>query len=186
MTDDLRALIFHVGTPDNSFEPDWGWIGLVASARGLRLLRLPEASFDAAQRYVHEYYPNVPLIPADPGLLNVADQVRAYLAGAASEFSVELDLRGYTPFALSVWAAAARIPYGQTRTYGWIADQVSGAGAAQAVGAALDANPVPLIIPCHRVIGSDGSLHGFAGGLDMKARLLALESGQQRLNLDAG
>jgi methylated-DNA-[protein]-cysteine S-methyltransferase len=80
---------------------------------------------------------------------------------------------------LAVWAAAARIPYGETRSYGWIAGQVGGGpGAAQAVGAALGGNPIPLIIPCHRVLGFDGSLHGFAGGLEMKARLLDLERGQ--------
>jgi len=184
MADDLRALIFHVGTAGKPFEPDWGWIGLVASGRGVRLLGLPETSFEAAQHIITQHYPDAPQVPDDPFLLNVAEQVRAYLSGELSEFSVELDLRGHTSFSLSVWAAAARIPYGQTRTYGWIADQVGGVGAAQAVGAALAANPVPLIIPCHRVIGSDGSLHGFAGGLDMKARLLALESGQRRLNLD--
>jgi len=186
MTDDLRALVFYVGTPDNSFEPDWGWIGLVASARGLRLLGLPEANLDAAQRTIDEHYPDAPRVPDDSFLLDVAEQVRAYLAGELDEFSVVAESFKKTSFTLSVWAAAARIPYGQTRTYGWIADQVGDIGAAQAVGAALGANPAPLIIPCHRVIGSDGSLHGFAGGLDMKALLLALESGQQRLNLDAG
>ena len=86
--------------------------------------------------------------------------------------------RGYTPFEQTVWAIALRIPYGETRTYGWIAAQTGGPGMAQAVGMALGNNPVPLIVPCHRVIGADGSLHGFAGGLDMKARLLALENQQ--------
>lgn len=156
-----------------------GWIGLVASARGLRLLTLPAPSYDAALQAVRRFYADVELAPEDPFLVGVAEQVRAYLRGELREFSVELDLRGYAPFVLAVWAAARRIPYGQTRTYAWIAGQVGGGpGASQVVGLALGANPVPLIIPCHRVIGSDGGLHGFAGGLDMKARLLALENGQ--------
>ena len=106
--------------------------------------------------------------------------MRAYLHGELREFNVTLDLRGYTAFALAVWAAANRIAYGQTRTYRWIAEQAGGGGAGiyQAVGTALGANPVPLIIPCHRVVGSDGSLTGYAGGVEMKERLLALESGQ--------
>jgi O-6-methylguanine DNA methyltransferase len=92
-------------------------------------------------------------------------------------------LRGNTAFALSVWSAATKIGYGETRAYRWIADQIGGGGAGiyQAVGSALGANPVPIVIPCHRIVGSDGSLHGYAGGLDMKQRLLSLESGQASL-----
>lgn len=173
----------------------WGWVGLVASERGLRLLTLPSATRAAALRAVHYDYPDVPLVefaPAYTGgenaatealLQAAAQQVRSYLAGVLEEFDVPLDLRGHTSFALTVWAIAAKIPYSQTRTYAWIARQVGGNGQGiyQAVGTALGSNPIPLIIPCHRVIGSDGSLHGYAGGLAMKARLLALETGQARL-----
>jgi O-6-methylguanine DNA methyltransferase len=180
VANDLKALIFEVATPG------WGWIGLAASARGLRLLTLPAPSYDAALHRVRLCCPDAPLAPDDPFLLDVADQVQAYLAGTRREFTVALDLVGHTAFELTVWAAATRIPYGQTRTYAWLADQVGrGADAAQAVGAVLGANPVPITVPCHRVIGSDGSLHGYAGGLDMKARLLALESGQMMLNWPA-
>jgi methylated-DNA-[protein]-cysteine S-methyltransferase len=154
----------------------------VASERGLRFLGLPQPTHEAALRRLRRHYPNATLAPDDADLLVIAGQVRAYLAGDLHVFSADLDLRGYTPFELAVWAAAARIPYGETRTYGWIAAQVGGGpGAAQAVGAALGDNPVPLIIPCHRVLGSDGALHGFAGGLEMKARLLDLERGQGTL-----
>ena len=126
------------------------------------------------------HYSDVSIVPDDDTLLAVARQVQAYLRGELREFTVTLDLRGYSAFALAVWAAANRIAYGQTRTYRWIAEQAGGGGAGiyQAVGSALGANPVPLIIPCHRVVGSDGSLTGYAGGVEMKERLLALESGQ--------
>lgn len=188
MADDLRALLCAV--------QDWGWVGLVASERGLRLLTLPRPTQEAATDAIHEHYPEVrvapnektladiePMLPVDELLVEAAQQVRAYLGGARHEFAVPLDLRGHTEFALAVWATARRIGYGQTRTYRWIAGHVGGGtGIYQAVGTALGANPVPLIIPCHRVIGVDGSLHGYAGGLEMKRRLLATEAGQDQLN----
>jgi len=188
MADDLRAFIFQIeeatGQPLSEDRSDFaavrGWIGLAASERGLRMLTLPVADRETAVRTLRGYYPDAPIVPDDVTLLEVARQVRAYLAGELREFTVTLDLRGYTAFALAVWAAASRIAYGQTRTYRWIAEQAGGGGAGiyQAVGSALGANPVPLIIPCHRVVGSDGSLTGYAGGVEMKERLLALESGQ--------
>lgn len=179
MADELHALVFDVETPR------WGWVGLVASARGLRLLTLPSATSEAAWRRIRRHYPQAEPAPDDPMLLAVAEQVRAYLAGQPLTVTAPLDLQGHMSFELAVWAAASRIPYGQTRTYAWIAEQAGGAaGAAQAAGAALGDNPVPLIIPCHRVIGSDGELHGFAGGLEMKVRLLAMESGQPTLGLE--
>ena len=191
MADDLRAFIFQAsqseevtGQPAPEEHSDFasvrGWIGLVASERGLRMLTLPVADHAAALNILRGYYPDAPIVPDDDALLEVARQVRAYLRGELREFNVPLDLRGYTAFALAVWAATNRIAYGQTRTYRWIAEQAGGGGAGiyQAVGSALGANPVPLIIPCHRVVGSDGSLTGYAGGVEMKERLLALESGQ--------
>jgi O-6-methylguanine DNA methyltransferase len=195
MADELRALIFRTGAPDSPDRTDErqpapilvGWVGLAASDRGLRYLGLPAPSYNTALRRIRRDYPNAALAPHDGVLLEIAAQVRSYMAGSLHSFSVELDLRGHTTFELAVWAAAARIPYGETRTYGWIAAQVGGgSAAAQAVGAALGDNPVPLIIPCHRVLGSDGSLHGFAGGLEMKARLLDLERGQRPLIPDVG
>lgn len=179
MAGDLRYLICEA--------PTWGWIGLMASPRGLRLLTLPRPSEKAALAALKRHAPDAVSAPADPVLREVARQVTEFLAGARREFAVTLDLSGHTPFEEAVWAAVLRIPYGQTRTYTWVADQVAGGrAAAQAVGAAVGANPIPLIIPCHRVIGADGSLHGFAGGLAMKARLLALENGQGQFDLGAG
>jgi O-6-methylguanine DNA methyltransferase len=190
MPDELRALVFRAGSRDTHAAPEAGnsdailsgWVGLVASERGLRYLGLPARTYEVALQRIRGDYPNAVLAPDNANLLEIARQVRAYMAGNLRDFSVDLDLRGHTPFELAVWAAATRIPYGETRTYGWIASQVGGGpGAAQAVGAALGNNPIPLVIPCHRVLGSDGTLHGFAGGLEMKARLLDLERGQSSL-----
>ena len=191
MPDDLRAFVFQIQQEISQPPQDQsdlailrGWIGLAATERGLRMLTLPVASRETALNALREHYPDAPIVPDNDTLLEVARQVRAFLHGELREFAVTLDLRGYSSFSLGVWAATSRIAYGQTRTYRWIAEQTGGAAAGiyQAVGSALGANPVPLIIPCHRVIGSDGSLHGFAGGLQMKAQLLALESGQRTLD----
>lgn len=177
MGDELVSCVFEVES--------WGWIGLVASERGLRGLFLPRASEAEVLADLRRYYPNTALSPDHPLLVEAQEQVSAYLGEELHEFTLPVDLRGNTSFALSVWSAATRIGYGETRAYRWIADQLGGGGAGiyQAVGAALGANPVPLVIPCHRVVGADGSLHGYAGGLDMKLRLLSLESGQGRLAL---
>ena len=202
MADELYAVVFTVGSGERSDESlefgtaaeNWGWLGLVASERGVRLLTLPRRTREAALSAVRHDYPDAMLVEQTADGLQVAGsrlsaageptggiegilidaqrQVQAYLQGTLREFTVPLDLRGNTSFALTVWAIASRIPYAQTRTYGWIARQVSGGGQGiyQAVGAALASNPIPLIIPCHRVVASDGSLHGYAGGLEMKAR----------------
>jgi O-6-methylguanine DNA methyltransferase len=173
--DDLAANVFEV--------EGWGWIGLVASERGLRGLFLPRMSEEEALAELRKHYREVRLASEEPLLAEAERQVREYLAGDLREFNLPVDLRGNTSFALSVWSAATRIGYGETRAYRWVAEQIGGgsAGVYQAVGTALGSNPVPLVIPCHRVVGSDGSLHGYAGGLDMKVRLLAMESGQGSL-----
>jgi methylated-DNA-[protein]-cysteine S-methyltransferase len=105
----------------------------------------------------------------------VRQQLEAYFAGDLQQFDLTLDPAG-TPFQRRVWEALRRIPYGQTRTYAEIAREIGSPTAFRAVGAANGANPIPVIIPCHRVIGSDGSLTGFGGGIETKKRLLALES----------
>jgi len=177
MGEELVSCVFEVA--------GWGWIGLVASERGVRGLILPRKTREEALAALREHHPQTPLVERHPLLDEVQRQVTAYLEGESREFTVPVDLRGHTSFALSVWSVSTQIGYGETRAYRWIAEQIGGGGAGiyQAVGSALGANPVPLIIPCHRVVGSDGSLHGYAGGLDMKGRLLALESGQGFLAL---
>ncbi len=108
-----------------------------------------------------------------------------YLAGRLSRFSVKLDLTGASTFSKKVWRTTRKIPYGQVRTYAWLADKIGEPNSARAVGGALGRNPVPIFIPCHRVVGSHGSLGGFGAGLNVKERLLALEAGQVTLGLDA-
>ncbi|MHA7649520.1 methylated-DNA--[protein]-cysteine S-methyltransferase [Mycobacterium sp. ML4] len=104
----------------------------------------------------------------------VVRQLDAYFAGDLYDFDVELDLRG-TEFQRRVWRALLTIPYGETRSYGQIAEQIGAPGAARAVGLANGHNPVAIIVPCHRVIGSAGKLTGYGGGLERKQTLLTLE-----------
>jgi methylated-DNA-[protein]-cysteine S-methyltransferase len=101
-------------------------------------------------------------------------QLEEYFAGERQEFDLQLAPEG-TPFELSVWGELKRIPFGETRSYGEIAQAIGRPGSARAVGRANGANPIPIVVPCHRVIGANGSLTGFGGGLEAKSRLLELE-----------
>ena len=109
-----------------------------------------------------------------PVLVEAERQLREYFAGKREAFDLELDFAG-TAFQRAVWKALLTIPFGQTRSYAEIAKQIGRPSACRAVGAANGANPVAIIAPCHRVIGSTGALTGFGGGLDVKAQLLRLE-----------
>jgi methylated-DNA-[protein]-cysteine S-methyltransferase len=113
---------------------------------------------------------------------DAVEQLGAYFAGELSDFDVELDMRG-TEFQRRVWQALLTIPYGETRSYGEIAEQVGAPGAARAVGLANGRNPIAIIVPCHRVIGASGSLTGYGGGLDRKKTLLGLEKSRSPANL---
>ncbi len=112
-----------------------------------------------------------------PMLLKVKQQLEQYFAGQRQQFNLPLDFQG-TDFQQRVWRALLTIPYGETRSYKDIALQIGNEKAVRAVGAANGRNPISIIAPCHRVIGSGGALVGFAGGLDKKQILLSLEQGQ--------
>lgn len=113
--------------------------------------------------------------PADPSAFaDAAEQLDSYFAGALTSFELTLHLEG-TPFQRRVWEGLQQIPYGHTWSYGELADHIGQPGAARAVGLANGRNPVSIIVPCHRVIGSNGSLTGYGGGLERKEWLLAFE-----------
>jgi methylated-DNA-[protein]-cysteine S-methyltransferase len=115
--------------------------------------------------------------PRDDTLLaDAKEQLAAYFAGELRQFTLTLRLHG-TPFQRGVWEQLARIPFGETRSYGELADALGSPKASRAVGLANGKNPVGIIVPCHRVVGSDGSLTGYGGGLDRKRRLLDFEQG---------
>ncbi len=114
-----------------------------------------------------------------PLLREATSQLAAFFAGARSQFDLPLDPRG-TDFQRAVWAQLLNIPAGQTRSYGDIARAVGKPQASRAVGGANNKNPLPILIPCHRVVGANGALVGYGGGLSVKERLLALEAAHYR------
>lgn len=123
------------------------------------------------------YLPNAPMAPEGaetPLLARGRAELLDYLAGVRRSFDLPLAPRG-TPFQLAVWRALADIPYGQTITYGALAQRLGCPGASRAVGQANHRNPLPIFLPCHRVVGTKGALTGYAGGLELKAWLLRLE-----------
>ena len=130
--------------------------------------------------YVHDPHPGPRPGPGwreDPdGFAVLATQLDEYFAGRRRSFDLDLEPVG-TPFQQDVWAALRRIPYGETRTYGDIAAELGRPTAARAVGAANGRNPISIVIPCHRLVGSTGALTGYAGGLERKRALLVLEGG---------
>jgi methylated-DNA-[protein]-cysteine S-methyltransferase len=121
-------------------------------------------------------------LPDDQAFPDAVDQLDAYFAGERSDFDLELSLVG-SEFQQRVWRALLTIPYGETRSYGQIANQIGASGAARAVGLANGRNPIAIIVPCHRVIGANGSLTGYGGGLDRKRSLLELEKMRKVGNL---
>ncbi len=121
--------------------------------------------------------------PADGDAFSEAfEQLSGYFAGELTEFDLDLELAG-TEFQRRVWAALRTIPYGETRSYGQIAEQIGSSGASRAVGLANGRNPIGIIVPCHRVIGSTGGMTGYGGGIDRKRALLALEKSRKPANL---
>ena len=153
-----------------------GLLFLARTERGLRFLEFMERrSLKRAIASHEEEYPDAKWEPSLLELKPVADQLGAYFTGSLTRFAVPLDVAG-SEFQRQVWGALLKIPYGETRSYGAVAKAIGQPKAARAVGLANNQNPVTIIIPCHRVIGADGSLTGYGGGLPRKRRLLELEA----------
>ena len=151
-----------------------GAFGAVFTGRGLACLTFPSQSLDGCAAWISVRRPNARVINEAPPLDALSMQLTAYFEGSLHAFSVPLDLQG-TAFQLEVWEALQGIPYGEVRSYGEIARAIGRPRAVRAVGMANHDNPVPVIVPCHRVIGSNRSLTGYGGGLELKERLLQLE-----------
>lgn len=156
------------------FRTRLGWIALAGSGDGLRFVFLPRPSAEEAFGLIMGVCPGA--VRDDPGYSVLARRIIGYLSGREEDFSREpVDLGGCPPFRKAVLDATRSIPRGETRTYSWVATQTGKPAAARAAGQALGANPVPIIVPCHRVVAAH-SLGGFGGGLILKRMLLDLES----------
>ena len=155
------------------FHTPLGWMGVLASHRGIRRCTLRPTPDQA----MAELGRDVERAQQDEGVLAKArKKLLAYSRGeGVSLDDVPLDMEGASPFFKAAWEACRRIPVGETRSYAWLAREAGRPRAFRAAGQAMARNPFSLLVPCHRVIGSDGGLHGYGGGLDTKARLLEME-----------
>jgi methylated-DNA-[protein]-cysteine S-methyltransferase len=157
-----------------TFDTTKGWVGILGSSKGILRATLPQPSAQDARRLLGE---PVNYAEPSPGLFaSLIKRFQAYFSGGRIDFPDSLDLSGATPFQRQTWQATRLIPYGGTRSYQWVARQTGKPGASRAVGQALARNPLPIIIPCHRVVNADGRLGGFGGGLETKILLLRLEA----------
>ena len=154
------------------FNTERGWVAVLGSSAGLRRVTFPAPDEKSAIDAIAQ---GLTASRDESDFAEVKSALKDYFRGEQVEFLFPLDLEGYTVFQQDVWGATSRIPYGQLRSYGWIAAEIGRSNAPRAVGQALGANPLPIIIPCHRVVRSDGSLGGFSGGLHWKEELIGLE-----------
>lgn len=151
-----------------------GEMWIASTAEGICRITLPREGRDGLFRWLGRYLPEAGIVISAGANKSYAAVIAAYLAGEVRGFDLPLDLRG-TAFRRRVWGEVARIPYGRTASYRQVAAAIGQPAAYRAVGSANAANPVPPIVPCHRVVGSDGSLTGYGGGLPLKRYLLELE-----------
>ncbi len=151
-----------------------GTFYLVSSERGLCCITWPHEPFDTIRRFQQNHASHGALVEDHHRLQAAVHQLEEYWNGQRRDFDIPLHLMG-TPFQLSVWKTLQTIPYGTISTYGAIAAQIGKPRATRAVGSAISQNPVPIVIPCHRIIGKDKSLTGFGGGLRLKSAMLRLE-----------
>ena len=154
-------------------ETKLGWMGLVLSPKGLRATTLPRVGRDDALREAVELGATEPA--SEPEAAPAARLVRELAEGRPGDPAAVIDWDSAAGFRRAVMEETLRIPHGETRTYGWLAERVGRPPAARAVGRVMATNPLPIVVPCHRVIGSDGSLRGYGAGLPTKAALLRAE-----------
>jgi len=157
-----------------TFDTDMGWVGILGSTRGLRRITLPQRSIQEVRQLLVDGANHATWSP--DYFDDLIKRLKIYFGGHKTAFPDKLDLSGATAFQRKVWEATRLIPYGETRSYTWVARQIKKPSAVRAVGQALGRNPLPIIIPCHRVIASDSKLGGFSGGVEIKKRLLRLEA----------
>ncbi len=160
------------------FSTPRGWMAILVSSRGVRHVSLRPTPDQA----IADLGRDLDRAVQDPAAVApLKKRMLAYLDGKADSLDdITLDMADATPFFRAAWAACRSIPAGETRSYAWLAAAAGRPGACRAAGQAMARNRFSLIVPCHRVIGSDGGLHGYGGGLDVKARLLEQEAKHKR------
>ena len=157
------------------FKSRWGWMGISETTKGIDAVVLPKASRQSVLSELQAASASLLSGQASPRLRKAQAQLTDYLAGTRRSFDLSLDLSRGTSFQRKVWRILRRVTYGRLRSYQWVAVRVGGRQYARAVGNAVGANPMPIVIPCHRIVAQDTSLGGFSGGLPTKRKLLTLE-----------
>jgi O-6-methylguanine DNA methyltransferase len=157
------------------FKSRWGWMGISESTKGIDAVVLPKASRQAVRFELQAASAELLGGQASSRLREAQAQLTNYLDGTRQSFDLPLDLSGGTSFQQKVWRTLLSISYGRLRSYQWVAVRVGGSQYARAVGNAVGANPMPIVIPCHRIVAQDASIGGFSCGLPMKRKLLTLE-----------
>lgn len=158
------------------FATDFGWVGILGSEMGLRQLMLPQPTPQAALKALSSWLADDAEGKGSFG--DLPQRIRAYFRGEPVLFPDALDMTGLSPFRRAVYEVARAIPRGETRSYGWVAAAAGSPGAARAVGQAMAHNPWAIIVPCHRIVRTDGGLGGFGGGLELKERMLGVEGAE--------
>jgi methylated-DNA-[protein]-cysteine S-methyltransferase len=153
----------------------WGWMGVSETTKGINAVVLPKVSRQAVLAELGLPSAELQEGRISPRLREAQAQLTSYLAGTRRSFDLSLDLSRGTSFQQKVWRTLRGISYGRLRSYQWVALRVGGRQYARAVGNAVGANPMPIVIPCHRIVSQDASLGGFSGGLPTKRKLLTLE-----------
>ncbi len=148
---------------------------IAATSHGLCYVNTPDASFDIMSSWLQRHYPKHRIVQNDEGLTLYVEQLTQYFEGNRKEFELTLDLSSGTKFQQSVWAELGKLPHGSTHTYSDLANSIGRPTASRAVGAAIGANPLLIVVPCHRVIGKSGALTGYRAGMPVKTKLLQLE-----------
>ena len=157
-----------------TYESPLGELRIAVTEIGVVRIALPRAAGRGFAGWLERELPRAEALDWLPPLDKIRRELDEYFAGQRRSFQVPLDLRG-TDFQLEVWRSLCEIPFGETSSYGEVARSIKRPRAARPVGAASGANPLPILVPCHRVIASDGKLGGYSGGLELKRKLLALE-----------
>ncbi|MFO0705904.1 MAG: methylated-DNA--[protein]-cysteine S-methyltransferase [Nitrospira sp.] len=170
-----------MGRQASLFKTPWGWMGVSETDKGLDAVALPQASKRRAAETLRSGGKSPYLLNESTRLAAARRQLVEYLSGTRRTFDLPVDLGGGTAFQRRVWRALLRVPYGKVRSYQWLALRVGGPQYARAVGGAVGANPLPIVIPCHRIVAQDATLGGFSGGLPTKRKLLDLEGSYAQL-----
>jgi methylated-DNA-[protein]-cysteine S-methyltransferase len=166
---DQTNLIYYVVLNTKS-----GWIGISGSQNGIKQTTLPQPSKEQAEFMLGRSINDA--CYSASYFRDIVERYKAYFDGQKVDFTIKLDFSEATVFERKAWETTSTIPYGETRSYAWVARQIEKPLASRGVGQAMRRNPFPIIVPCHRVIASDGKLRGFGGGLVMKQYLLDLEA----------